>query len=253
MQHTTAISPFILSKFSGKHSSKSCNPLRMLQNTLFSFPINMRKIIHMPLPHFLRHFFCYDPFPDMLPRRERRKPSLMYFIPIADFNPRSREGSDQWLPILFVHSKISIHAPARGATEVFRITPSMKLFQSTLPRGERRSRRQRLFEIARISIHAPARGATVVSILTCPSNSYFNPRSREGSDVCFRVYERLSIYFNPRSREGSDNVYYEYSKYRGISIHAPARGATIASSPLSSGLIRFQSTLPRGERRYSGM
>jgi len=136
---------------------------------------------------------------------------------------------------------------------VFRITPSMKLFQSMLPRGERRSRRQRLFEIARISIHAPARGATVVSILTCPSNSYFNPRSREGSDVCFRVYERLSIYFNPRSREGSDNVYYEYSKYRGISIHAPARGATIASSPLSSGLIRFQSTLPRGERRYSGM
>ena len=102
----------------------------------------------------------------------------------------------------------------------------------------------------RISIHAPARGATVVSILTCPSNSYFNPRSREGSDVCFRVYERLSIYFNPRSREGSDNVYYEYSKYRGISIHAPARGATIASSPLSSGLIQFQSTLPRGERLF---
>ena len=32
--------------------------------------------------------------------------------------------------------------------------------------------------------------------------------------------------FNPRSREGSDNVYYEYSKYRGISIHAPAKGAT---------------------------
>ncbi len=159
MQHTTAISPFILSKFSGKHSSKSCNPLRMLQNTLFSFPINMRKIIHMPLPHFLRHFFCYDPFPDMLPRRERRKPSLMYFIPIADFNPRSREGSDQWLPILFVHSKISIHAPARGATEVFRITPSMKLFQSTLPRGERH-------------LHRCNRD--------CRDD--FNPRSREGSD-----------------------------------------------------------------------
>ena len=45
-------------------------------------------------------------------------------------------------------------------------------------------------------------------------------------------------------------MYYEYSKYRGISIHAPARGATIASSPLSSGLIRFQSTLPRGERLF---
>ena len=117
MQHTTAISPFILSKFSGKHSSKSCNPLRMLQNTLFSFPINMRKIIHMPLPHFLRHFFCYDPFPDMLPRRERRKPSLMHFIPIADFNPRSREGSDCSTCETYGLRLISIHAPARGATE----------------------------------------------------------------------------------------------------------------------------------------
>ena len=207
----------------------------------------------MPLPHFLRHFFCYDPFPDMLPRRERRKPSLMYFIPIADFNPRSREGSDQWLPILFVHSKISIHAPARGATVVSILTcPSNSYFN---PRSREGSDIyiDATGIVATISIHAPARGATVVSILTCPSNSYFNPRSREGSDVCFRVYERLSIYFNPRSREGSDNVYYEYSKYRGISIHAPARGATIASSPLSSGLIRFQSTLPRGERRYSGM
>ena len=225
----------------------------------------------MPLPHFLRHFFCYDPFPDMLPRRERRKPSLMYFIPIADFNPRSREGSDQWLPILFVHSKISIHAPARGATEVFRITPSMKLFQSTLPRGERRSRRQRLFEIARISIHAPARGATVVSILTCPSNSYFNPRSREGSDVCFRVYERLSIYFNPRSREGSDNSVKPFViRIDSISIHAPARGATLfrnvmqletqisIHAPARGATVKelceivwgeFQSTLPRGERR----
>ena len=93
MQHTTAISPFILSKFSGKHSSKSCDPLRMLQNTLFSFPINMRKIIHMPLPHFLRHFSVtilfltcsregndsedlkvtvgFSQFQSMLPRRER--------------------------------------------------------------------------------------------------------------------------------------------------------------------------------------
>ena len=76
----------------------------------------------------------------------------------------------------------------------------------------------------------------------------FNPRSREGSDVCFRVYERLSIYFNPRSREGSDNVYYEYSKYRGISIHAPARGATVKElCEIVWG--EFQSTLPRGERR----
>ena len=161
----------------------------------------------MPLPHFLRHFFCYDPFPDMLPRRERRKPSLMYFIPIADFNPRSREGSDQWLPILFVHSKISIHAPARGATEVFRITPSMKLFQSTLPRGERHLHR-------------------------C---------NRDCRDD-----------FNPRSREGSDNSVKPFViRIDSISIHAPARGATVKElCEIVWG--EFQSTLPRGERPMGG-
>ena len=79
---------------------------------------------------------------------------------MCNFNPRSREGSDvipladgmtgaisipapAWaansvcqlvLPFL----KISIHAPARGATQLlFQIQASAE-FQSTLPRGERR-------------------------------------------------------------------------------------------------------------------
>ena len=33
---------------------------------------------------------------------------------------------------------------------------------------------------------------------------YFNPRSREGSDIHLRIYVRREYYFNPRSREGSD-------------------------------------------------
>ncbi len=54
--------------------------------------------------------------------------------------------------------------------------------------------------------------------------------------------------FNPRSREGSDMDLKNNGHQRCmISIHAPARGATVLVSgfPL---LIRFQSTLPRGER-----
>ena len=77
----------------------------------------------------------------------------------------------------------------------------------------------------------------------------FNPRSREGSDVCFRVDEWLTINFNPRSREGSDGFHQivsisqrhfnprsregsdivqalAYAFHMDISIHAPARGAT---------------------------
>ena len=58
-----------------------------------------------------------------------------------------------------------------------------------------------------------------------------------------------SIHFNPRSREGSDATGYSYNLYRlSISIHAPARGATVAFISHVD-IKQFQSTLPRGERR----
>ena len=78
--------------------------------------------------------------------------------------------------------KISIHAPARGATgyqcSVYFIRFS---FQSTLPRGERRSMQWR---------KSPCRN--------------FNPRSREGSDRYHPQKNCRFLDFNPRSREGSD-------------------------------------------------
>ena len=103
---------------------------------------------------------------------------------------------------------------------------SIKLiFQSTLPRGERLTAGAGYVIDKKISIHAPARGATVLACLQRSGSTYFNPRSREGSDQA-------------------------YSQERGrvkISIHAPARGATL----LCGGelfVAVFQSTLPRGER-----
>ena len=53
--------------------------------------------------------------------------------------------------------------------------------------------------------------------------------------------------FNPRSREGSDFNKYKINPIINISIHAPARGATIIISR-SWLILVFQSTLPRGER-----
>ena len=55
-----------------------------------------------------------------------------------------------------------------------------------------------------ISIHAPARGATGASSSRCSRINYFNPRSREGSDIICEIINVLIQYFNPRSREGSD-------------------------------------------------
>ena len=56
--------------------------------------------------------------------------------------------------------------------------------------------------------------------------------------------------FNPRSHERSDSRYLCTLKYKGISIHAPTRGATKILACLRYG-IQFQSTLPREERRNS--
>ena len=58
------------------------------------------------------------------------------------------------------------------------------------------------------------------------AQSYFNPRSREGSDVFLQPSSCWGRYFNPRSREGSDQ-----SDQPSAFLH-----------PV------FQSTLPRGER-----
>ena len=99
---------------------------------------------------------------------------------------------------------ISIHAPARGATESRVILQQgYTVFQSTLPRGERRVADSNKVEVKQISIHAPARGATKNYLVTV-------------------------------------NRFY-------ISIHAPARGATFVEKRAAYVEI-FQSTLPRGER-----
>ena len=104
--------------------------------------------------------------------------------------------------------------------------PGASKFQSTLPRGERRIQSGAFSSITIISIHAPARGAT-----------------SENGEVRGSYY-----HFNPRSREGSDGLCLEMHPTQTISIHAPARGATSRSGTIRTG-IKFQSTLPRGERR----
>ena len=165
-------------------------------------------------------------FQSTLPRGERRKRSPRR-QGYHHFNPRSREGSDPTAVFLLHFPSISIHAPARGATDDLLAflgqdqdfnprsregsdlfldqTPFYVVtFQSTLPRGERRKRSPR-----RQGYH------------------HFNPRSREGSD-----------------QYGSHG----HNSWQWISIHAPARGAT-CQALLFKISFQFQSTLPRGERR----
>ena len=59
-------------------------------------------------------------------------------------------------------------------------------------------------EVEIISIHAPVKGATRIICSSFSIASYFNPRSREGSDFKTPFLFFIGRNFNPRSREGSD-------------------------------------------------
>ena len=122
----------------------------------------------------------------------------------ANFNPRSREGSDKAGRRTDYVIPISIHAPAKGATSLAIWIKSVVKFQSTLPRRERLFRSYGMTGLRIISIHAPAKGATQV----------------------LRSLPLPFLYFNPRSREGSDHSYSSWMETQLISIHAPAKGAT---------------------------
>ncbi len=166
------------------------------------------------------------------------------------FNPRPRAGGDQfrdgsvmvWVPFQSTpprggrhgtanevgrHQRVSIHAPARGATTSMVRWPMASMFQSTPPRGGRRA----------------------LSIQPCKSPTCFNPRPRAGGDRRMSRDRAMSPRFNPRPRAGGDfrqpffyveRRLFQSTPPRGgrpvqlacaragltVSIHAPARGAT---------------------------
>ena len=105
--------------------------------------------------------------------------------------------------IILPYLSVSIHAPARGATEYFICDHCG----------------------CSVSIHAPARGATFV-IRTLMSPSCFNPRTREGCDTRPPAACPCTQRFNPRTREGCDAAASGGHQNMAVSIHAPARGAT---------------------------
>ena len=98
------------------------------------------------------------------------------------FNSRAREGRDRLNPIKSPPCIVSIHAPARGATngQVSRRTVGM--FQFTRPRGARPNHHRALSYSRGVSIHAPARGATMPCQDRDGSRWSFNSRAREGRD-----------------------------------------------------------------------
>ena len=124
------------------------------------------------------------------------------------FNPRAREGRDLRANMMGWGVKnVSIHAPARGATDASYEDAERILFQSTRPRGARRP----------------------VKVSHWHETNRFQSTRPRGARHGFVSLSLLRKCFNPRAREGRDQVERAYLGADGVSIHAPARGATMCA------------------------
>mgnify|MGYP001324571216 CR=1 FL=1 len=122
------------------------------------------------------------------------------------------------LPLQFL--VVSIHAPARGATL----------------KGISESKH------SMVSIHAPARGATNIPRAKNKDVKFQSTRPR-GARLCIRLDDKLSRVFQSTRPRGARPALPKLS-YRqpSVSIHAPARGATL---PGQRGCLVLQSFNPR--------
>ena len=153
------------------------------------------------LPEFVMPtvWHCFNP----RAREGRDTAEITATCSVLSFNPRAREGRDHRVQLYNKGWRVSIHAPARGATIGTYNLFGYVAFQSTRPRGARR-------RMSRFS------GLT----------SGFNPRAREGRDDVVQSDRHKYTGFNPRAREGRDIEQVLYMGAISVSIHAPARGAT---------------------------
>ena len=146
--------------------------------------------------------------------------------------------------VVFAISKVSIHAPARGAIFSNRLNFVRYCFNSRTREGCDAGEMY-WNTVMLVSIHAPARGA-ITGTGAVFERLGFNSRTREGCDLSLepdRGFSRFQ-FTHPRGVR----CWPECERlYNGVSIHAPARGAisNFVSKPSYCG---FQFTHPRGVR-----
>ena len=163
-------------------------------------------------------------FQSTRPRGARRRLTWKTYTISLFQSTRPRGARRGWAGRPGVPGRVSIHAPARGATwNTGRLWESHR-FQSTRPRGARRSL-------------SPSH----------TKDSAFQSTRPRGARRPPPVPLRISVCFNPRARAGRDDSTRLKDPAFYVSIHAPARGATY-SRDIIAGRPQFQSTRPRGAR-----
>ena len=125
---------------------------------------------------------------------------------------------------------VSIHAPAWGATSATQPISPKAMFQSTRPRGARHDALANLQQHRQVSIHAPAWGATQGGPPVSPRASVFQSTRPRGARPLFALRPVSKPKFqSTRPRGARHGPRWIGERSGGVSIHAPAWGATASS------------------------
>ena len=175
---------------------------------------------------------------------------LSHDSPIFRFNPRARRGRDGGLAEYGDLLTVSIHAPAGGATirragnracqcgvSIHAPAGGATLMLSSTS----------AFSSA-VSIHAPAGGATRKNFSRNSRVHRFQSTRPQGARLKQSRRQLSSSCFNPRARRGRDFVTHcrYHLRFRCVSIHAPAGGATHRTDNLCSANRCFNPRARRG-------
>ena len=189
------------------------------------------------------------------------------------FNPRSHEGSDEARVSATMYLLcISILAPTRGATPKPRRSTQNGIFQSSLPRGERRYS----FLLATMSEGFQSslpRGERQTFFMVIWQFIVFQSSLPRGERLIIHaVHYKMAVFQSSLPRGERPFSQFRLSADHSISILAPTRGATPEGSfereghpisilaPTRGATMEqlrdvfyqiFQSSLPRGERPHS--
>ena len=131
--------------------------------------------------------------------RESADSAICYRVSIHAPARGATLGSVRWAR----RGVVSIHAPARGATPLTFCSSSTEKFQSTHPRGVRPTAGGGSLDALKFQSTHP-RGVRLQTAIVMLKLSSFNPRTREGCDTVRYAACQLRMRFNPRTREGCD-------------------------------------------------
>ena len=145
-------------------------------------------------------------------------------------------------------SRVSIHAPVKGATGNKRyLRPMSMCFNSRTRKGcdisilfnkfhqigfNSRTRKgcdkkeEGVKDTANVSIHAPVKGATVLQSIPKTILSVSIHAPVKGATIQTPSKKKYMISFNSRTRKGCDSELNNCTLVRCVSIHAPVKGAT---------------------------